>query len=323
MEALKENIEKNRNIGENTLNVYMKNINKLSKDMTGKEFENIDFLLNTKKVIDFLNKKTPSTRKNYIATILVVISPKRNEPPKKTEEAYRKYRAYLTTEHSNYNEQIAEQKKTKKQQGNWVSMKDLEKVRKDYYNKIRHIGYNLKNTELKKKKHLDLIQKYLVASLYLLHPPRRNEYARMKVIKNSEYNKLSKKDKDHNNYLVLVSRNNKFFSFSDYKTKKTFGTQKIDIDKKLNSVLNLWLKFNDSENLLLNSKGKPMTANGLTKYIKNVFDPTGKKISSTMIRHIYLTNKYGDEKKLKEKKDDASKMSHSLKQQQEYVKYDD
>jgi hypothetical protein len=37
-----------------------------------------------------------------------------------------------------------------------------------------------------------------------------------------------------------------------------------------------------------------------------------------MLRHIFLTNKYGDT--LKEMEDDASAMGHSVSQQREYVK---
>jgi len=46
-----------------------------------------------------------------------------------------------------------------------------------------------------------------------------------------------------------------------------------------------------------------------------VFD---KKIGSSLLRHIYLTDKYGD--KLKEQKKSAENMAHSLKTQKEYIK---
>ena len=36
-----------------------------------------------------------------------------------------------------------------------------------------------------------------------------------------------------------------------------------------------------------------MTANGLTKYLMKVFEPSGKQISASMLRHIYLTEKMG------------------------------
>ena len=73
----------------------------------------------------------------------------------------------------------------------------------------------------------------------------------------------------------------------------------------------------------MDSRGNKMTKNGLTKFLYQVFAPTGKKISSSMIRHIYLTDKYGDESSYKEKEKDAEKMGHSVGEQQRvYVKKD-
>ena len=66
-------------------------------------------------------------------------------------------------------------------------------------------------------------------------------------------------------------------------------------DKELNSVVNLWRNFNKTEHLLIDTRGNKMTTNGLTKFLYQTFEPTGKRISSSMIRHIYLTEKYGDE----------------------------
>ena len=45
---------------------------------------------------------------------------------------------------------------------------------------------------------------------------------------------------------------------------------------------------------------------------------TGKNISSTLLRHIYLSEKYGET--LKEMKKDADIMGHSMDMQKDYVK---
>ena len=325
MEELKKEIEDNRKISKNSLNIYSKNLSKLAKDLTGKEWENTSFLKKYSDVIKHLEDMSLSTRKNYLASILVGLSPQgRGKYEKGYEKVAKQYTDYLTSQAKEYENQIIEQKKSAKQQGKWVSKEALDKVRKTYANAIKKLGYTQKSKEFRKgkeKRHQELIQKYLVASLYLLHPPRRNSYANMKIISNSAFNKLPNGEKDDNNYLVVVSRNNKFFSFGDYKTKKQYGVQKITVDKGLNSVLNLWTNFNDSEHLLLDSRGNKMTTNGLTKFLYKVFEPTGKKISSTMIRHIVLTDKYGDESGYKEKLETAKAMGHSVEEQQKtYVK---
>ena len=327
MEELKTCIMENRKISPNSLNIYLKNLNKLARDVTGKSWTNTKFLKKYDDIIKHLEQKSLSTRKNYVAAILVGLSPKgRGLYDKGYSKAGKLYTDYLTTQAKEYENKIIEQKKSDKQEGKWVSKKELDRVRNNYANEIRKLGYTQKSTEYTKgmkKKHQELIQKYLVASLYLLHPPRRNSYANMKIIGNNDFIHLSNEEKDKGNYLVVVSRNNKFFSFGDYKTRKKYGVQKIKVDKALNSVLNLWLHFNDTENLLLDSRGNRMTTNGLTKFLYKVFEPTGKKISSTMIRHIILSDKYGDESGYKEKLDTATKMGHSVEEQQKtYVKKD-
>ena len=293
MEQLKEQIQEHRKISNNSLNVYTKNLSKLAKTITGKEWKNANFLKKYDEVIKSLESKTASTRKNYLASILVGISPEgRGKYKKGFDKVAEKYTDYLTTQAKAYNESVMEQKKTARESGKWTTMKALIKVKNSYANSIKKLGYTQKSNEFRKgkeKRHRELLQKYLVASLYLLNPPRRNSYANMKMISSKDFNDLSKDDKEKNNYLVIVSRNNKYFHFADYKTKKVHGIQKIKVDKDLNSVLNLWRKFNDTEHLLLDSRGKKLSTNGLTKFLYKVFEPTGKKISSTMIRHIYLT----------------------------------
>ena len=325
MEQLKEQIQEHRKISNNSLNVYTKNLSKLAKTITGKEWKNANFLKKYDEVIKSLESKTASTRKNYLASSLAGISPEgRGKYKKGFDKVAEKYTDYLTTQAKAYNESVMEQKKPARESGKWTTMKALIKVKNSYANSIKKLGYTQKSNEFRKgkeKRHRELLQKYLVASLYLLNPPRRNSYANMKMISSKDFNDLSKDDKEKNNYLVIVSRNNKYFHFADYKTKKVHGIQKIKVDKDLNSVLNLWRKFNDTEHLLLDSRGKKLSTNGLTKFLYKVFEPTGKKISSTMIRHIYLTEKYGDESGYKEKKKDADKMGHSVDTQQKvYVK---
>ena len=64
-----------------------------------------------------------------------------------------------------------------------------------------------------------------------------------------------------------------------------------------------------------------MSSNGLTKLLTRIFTrDLDKKISSSMLRHIYLSEKYG--KELEERKKDSHNMLHSLEQQKNYIKTD-
>jgi hypothetical protein len=55
--------------------------------------------------------------------------------------------------------------------------------------------------------------------------------------------------------------------------------------------------------------------NCITRILNKTF---GKSVGSSMLRHIFLTNKYGDV--IEEQKEDAKAMGHSLEQQKDYVK---
>ena len=138
----------------------------------------------------------------------------------------------------------------------------------------------------------------------------------MEVIRETEFETL---DDTNQNYLVVASRNRKYFSLGSYKTDGKYGTKKISIDSKLNTIINRWLLHNKSGFFLVNIRGGPLSDNSLTKLLNKIFSSSNKKISSTMIRHIYLSEKYKNVQN--EMKNDAAVMGHSVDTQQNiYVK---
>ena len=215
-----------------------------------------------------------------------------------------------------YDVEQREQRKSETQSNNWTSLSKLKKVNSFYKKQLNERGILGKDSL--NNKEFNLLQMWDVSSLYLFHPPLRNDYV-MKVIPRKQYYSMSDEEKKKGNYLVVKSRNTKQFSLGEYKTSGKYGTKLIKVDKKLNSVLNVWLRFNKSGHLLLNSKREPITANGLTKLLQKTFEPTGKKISSSMIRHIFITENI-KMPELKEKEELADKMGHSVSQQELYIK---
>lgn len=316
-EDIKKLIEKTRSIRESSLNAYVANLSKLLK-MADEDINmtNLNKLLSKpKEVIDLLDGRKHSTIRNYLASIVVITSAQ--DKDKLTEE-YRKLMEEYAKEYTNH---IKENNKSEKQNENWVSLAELEKVLKSYKREITEKKI-LKKTELSKKE-LDLLQKYVVGNLYIgdeSNPPLRNDYI-MEIISETDYKRLDEAEKKKQNYLVVKNSANKYFSIGEYKTSGKYGVKTFPIGKNLNRVLNMWLKFNKSKYLLLNSKNSPMTANGLTKYIQKVFEPTGKKIGASMLRHIYITEKLAP---LKAQQNELSdKMLHSTAVQQDvYVKND-
>lgn len=316
MDIVKEAIDEKRNIKQNSLNAYIISLQKIHDFINpNSEFKNLNFLKNEEKVIEKLQDLKISTQKNYLAAVIVALDAMND---KNYEDELTYYRGYLDELNKISKKYAEEQEKSEKQSKNWVSLKELKKVMNKYKNEI--IERDLLTKEELNKKQFDLIQRWVVANLFLdeENPPTRLDYAPMKIIEYRDYIKLDDEEKEDNNYLVLKSRNKKFFHFGEFKTSNKYGVNQIPVGKKLNSVLNIWLRINPTDNLLLNSRGEAQTANGLGKYINKVFEPTGKKLGVNMLRHIFISEKFKPE--LSEKQDVAKKMMHSVDMQELYSK---
>ena len=255
MEKITDKINAKRDIKKSTLNNYLRNIRLLAQRTTGAEFKNIDFLKDFTKVKKELKNISLSTQKTYLASIIVVM-----DALDANETLLNKYKVLLQDTKSVYNEDLKGREKTAKESGSWVNIKDLEKVLKKLGKEVRE--RNIGKKETLTKSDMKLLQKLVVASLYLLdNDPRRNVYATMDIVKSSDDIEKGK------NYLVVKGRNKKWFMIQDQKSKKFKGPQKIPVNSKLNKILNLWLKYNTSKHLILNSKGTKMNTNQLTKYL--------------------------------------------------------
>tara|TARA_R110000823_G_scaffold265083_1_gene385078 strand:+ start:121 stop:1065 length:945 start_codon:yes stop_codon:yes gene_type:complete len=312
--SLEDTINKSRNIKANSLRAYMISLRKLHEKLeSDTDLDDISSWLcgkNVEKIINILAEMKITTRKNYIAAIIVALTTDKD----KYEDVLKEYREYLSIIVEEYTKQLKTQKKSEKQEANWASMKELKEIVSGYKKEIRKM--DLANKELWSNKEFNLYQLYLVGLLYTELPPVRLDYSNMMLITETDYKKLKEKDK---NYLVLVSRNKKYFSLGSYKTEDKYGVHIIEIPTIINSVINKWLSHNTTGYFLVNTQRNMLTDNGLTKLLNKVFVDTGKKISSTMIRHIYLSGKY--EANQAEMEKDAAAMLHSVGTQQGvYVK---
>jgi site-specific recombinase XerD len=295
-----------RNVKESSLKAYLLNLNKILK-LEGLEatVSNLNKTLeDSEEVMNILKDKKASTIRNYLASIVVYLS-----LDEKNSELVKTYRELMDKYQKENNEGLANNQKSESQKKNWASLKELQDIVKSYKKELDRTGA-LKKDKLSKKD-FDTLQKYVVGSLYIgdpENPPIRNDYI-MNIIYKSQYDELTEEEKKKLNYLVIVNRSNKFFSLGEYKTSDKFGIQEIKVGKILNRILNIWLKYNESPYLILNSKGEKITPNSLTKLLTKIFEPTGKNISSSMLRHIFITEKFPPQ--TEEKIELADKMLHS------------
>ena len=132
----------------------------------------------------------------------------------------------------------------------------------------------------------------MVLSLYTLHAPRRNiDYSLMKLSNDMKDDKF--------NYLNM---DKKQFIFNNYKTNGKYNSVVVPIEDELMKVISLYLSNHPEK-----SKLKNMTYNihflktfynediiksqDITRILNKIF---GKSVGSSMLRNMYLSNKYSN-----------------------------
>lgn len=298
-------------LSDKSLKVYNNTINKILKDLDG--CDDLECLKDTKKVIKYLDSKDVSflTKRNYYNTIIVFLQAKNK--PENIIKIYQDKRDKLNDEYTEFQKSG---KKSEKQEKSWATLEELNDVK----NKLRIETDKINKKDDYTKKDLQTVQNYFILTFYL-NTPLRNDLNNTKVIKLNQYNKLSEEEKKESNYMVYGSKN--FLSLSQYKTAKKYGLKKIDLSNDIIKAFRLWYdKFNpNKEYLLINLNTKePMTSHQLTLTLTKLFKKyLNKNISTTMLRHIVLSEKFGDVKQ--EMKEMADKMGHDVNTQQNiYVK---
>jgi flagellar biosynthesis component FlhA len=125
-------------------------------------------------------------------------------------------------------------------------------------------------------------------------------------------------DDDNYNYLVMDKKNNYKFVLNKYKTDKKYHSVEIDVPDTLKEVIQSYLKYHPLKGELKNNeydipflvdeKGKALkNSTEITKILNKIF---GKKISSSLLRNIFLTEKYSDI--VEELKKDTQNMGTSV-----------
>ena len=216
--------------------------------------------------------------------------------------------------HAKYEYQVKHHKKSEKQASNWVELEQIDAL----LSKLKRMANIIFKQKTKSKHDFFTLQDYILLLTYR-HIPMRNDVAFMRVMSPHQLSQLVKSEQEQHNFLVGNARINYKFHINDYKTKRTFGNKVIDIPLPVNREIRRWLKVNQTGYFIVNTHMKPITANGITKLFTKLFKTHfDKNVSTSMLRHIYLSAKYLED--LKEKQADSYNMGHSLDQQKDYIK---
>jgi len=282
-------IFEDKNISDSSKKLYISNLTRLND---GVPPTSLDFLLDPEIVLDKIKRYKPTTQRNYIIAITSILkSKKQNSDTSAFDEIYKMYYNLL----NDYNTSLKDSTSlTETEKDSWITQESLENILKGKM----EILMSLKGKSKLSVPDYNNLLELVVLGLYTLTKPRRNKDYQLMKIKNDIDDKAF-------NYLDLV---NYKFIFNNYKTNKTYETQTEDIPKKLLSILKTYIKFKpESDFLLVNFNGEPLTnINSITRILNKIFD---KNISSTMLRKMYLTNKYSDT--MSELKSDAKAMGTS------------
>jgi hypothetical protein len=293
MKTISERIKENKeNISASSLKTYNSLLRSLYYNNHPKDTDiDLEWYDKQDKVIDSLKDKPYSSRKTTYAALIALT--KNND----------KYKKALLEDGNKYKEFINTQTKTEKQESNWKSFEEIKNVVDSHYEKIKPLLKRKSLDDNEYKQFQDFIILALTSGVYF-SPRRSSDWCFMKI-KNI--------DKSNDNY---IDKNN--FIFNKYKTSKFYGKQSVEIPKELKSILNKFIKFNPNEYLLTDGKGQQLSTIRLTQKLNTIF---GNKISTSMLRHVYLTDKLKDVPALNDLKELATDMGHSVTEQLQYIKH--
>ena len=299
-----EIIKKNRpRLSTGSIRTYMASIRRIQKDCDCSVETVDDIIKNKDEIVKTLgDKMTPMIRKTKISGLIVILDDKDIEHDDARKDALEYYRKVMASDADIVSKREEEQELTETQKENLISQDDVMKV----FNQIRAQALPLLKLEKLNKAQFELLQSYVLLSLYTMIPPRRStDYTAFKI-RNFDDSQTSK-----DNYMTNFNKNKRkglsSFVFNTYKNSTRLGRQVIEIPKTLEKVIEIWKQFNKSDWLLVNSHGNPVTQTKIVYWLNEIF---GKNISSSLLRHIFLTSKYSNVN-LRELKNDTEMMGNS------------
>lgn len=286
------------NLSKGTIRTYLSIIRSLYRrlhndvaDLPAADDIHSYFCKSKDKVLEHLEHQPFSLRKTILAALVCLCGSDAGE-----------YRTLMLKDAKAYNDHMKEQKMSKSQKDNWITQDEIRAV----YRRLEKETRPLLNSASLNPYSTRRLMDYIILSFYHLIPPRRS----LDLVKF----KLRNVNKDTDNYL-----NGRKMVFNDYKTKKIYGQQTVDIPTKLKTIIDRWSKKHNNDYLVFNDDGSPMSSAQLTHRLNRIFD--GRKVSVNMLRHSYITHTVLPQTPaLKKLEETAKDMGHSVETQALYRK---
>ena len=265
MDKIKDYIHTKRpNLSKSSITTYASILKNLFLKVFGDGEVDFSKFDDTDKVLSFLKDMPPNRRKTILSALVIITDKKQ-------------YRDLMAEDVRDYNKDINKQEKSPEQQASWVDT-----------NQVKEVCAELKkNADLIYKKKvlspadLQQIQNYIIMCVLggcFIVPRRSKDYCDFKI---------ANIDKAKDNYLDKSK-----FVFNSYKTAKTYGKQEIDIPVQLKNIIAKWIKVNPTDYLLFDSNMGKLSSVKLNQRLNKIFGE--KKVGVNILRHSYLTDKFGD-----------------------------
>ena len=275
------------NLNASSLKTYVSILFNLHKKLEATD-ESLEWFNDDTKILEYLKEKTPQTRKTVLSALFVLTGNS-------------EYQSLMLSDCKHTNELYKSQKKSQKEEENWMSSTEIKEIYDNLFEQV--------NAMFQKK----LLANYSTINNFILLgalggvsglPPRRSkDFTEMKIKNYTSKDNFYKGGK---------------FYFNIYKTANQYGEQVIDVKEKapeFYKILNKWVKINPTEYLLFSSNEQKLTSPQVTRMLNKLFS---KSVSVDMLRHIYLTEKYGH---VQDEMEQVSRdMAHSTEMQKMYIK---
>ena len=289
-------------IAESTTKVYLSNIGVIARSMGFKDVPTTgEWLQNSEQIIEHLSRiKNLNTRKNKLMTIIVFA--KAYDLPAAVVDAYSKEADKLSGQLQAF---LSKNEKSERQRDNWMTKEELQTFAATLKADIP--------PKIKSFEDYERVMRYVLVQFHLSHPIR-NDLADAKVYLQAD----KPQQEPTTNYILLnKSRKSAVLVLNNYKTFKFYGKKTIDVEPALAALLIKYYAviktYSPERWLLVRKRSKAgayekATRNDYTKFLLQTFKRTGKRVSSTMIRHSIVSDAYN----ISHLKQLADEMGHSV-----------
>lgn len=288
------------NVSDSSIRTYASLVKNFGKQM-GVELDLAHVIKHYRAYLYHIRGMSPDNRKTRLSALIAFIQGDPNST-----EAVAAFRRGMTGANEEMAETSDDQKQNEKQK---EAMIPLEEVMAKYHALEKEVEPLWEEDKLTKEQ-FGRYQMYVMLSCILLPESRRS-------MDWTEF-KLRNINEAEDNFLRVVKRK-PFLVFNKHKNAAIKGQEIVPCPMKLYKILKQsWFMKNRSEWLLLN---KTMSGKiNSTQFTALLYDFFQGKISTNILRHIRITDKFGDLPPLKEMKAAAKEQGHSLEMMLAYVK---